>query len=128
MTQGPRLHATAIAIACLLWSAAAAAQGNDAATAASQAGSPDTGGEVQIGAGSTSAVTTGSSGPSDAANPGLPGGTAPFDVTPPRDAFLGPRSLPIVPPRALRCDLIADANAKARCRAGAQSRQGGSGG
>ena len=105
------------------------AQGNDATTAASQSESPAERGEVQIGAGSTAAVTTGSSGPSKSSNPSLPGGTAPFSITPPQDSFHGPGMLPVREPAQLRCDLIEDGNARKRCAAqAARNAQGGSGG
>jgi hypothetical protein len=103
------------------------AQGNESTTSGAQSESAAERGEVQIGAGSTAAVTTGSSGPSGAKNPTVPGSAAPFDIIPPQDAFLGPGMLPIGPPKALRCDLIADANAQRRCRTVTQGPAGGAG-
>jgi hypothetical protein len=115
-------------IVTILFSGPARSQGNDATTPGAQSESAAERGEVQIGAGSTAAVTTGSSGPSGAKNPTVPGGAAPFDITPQQDAFLGPRMLPITPPKALRCDLIADANAQRRCRGVTRETAGGAGG
>lgn len=104
------------------------AQGNEATTAAAQSESPAERGEVQIGAGSTAAVTTGSSGPSKSSNPALPGNAAPFSITPPQDSFHGPGMLPLHAPAQLRCDLIEDGNARKRCTAqAARPVQGGSG-
>ena len=110
-----------------LLSGSAWSQGNVSTTSGAQSESAAERGEVQIGAGSTAAVTTGSSGPSGAKNPTVPGSAAPFDIIPPQNAFLGPSMLPIRPPKALRCDLIADANAQHRCRATTRT-DGGAGG
>ena len=91
------------------------AQGNEATTSSEDTQSGDA---VQIGAGSTSAVTTGSSaesGPDDKTVPPL----APaVQIAPPRDSFLGAGMLAIQPPDRLRCDVIADANARKRCTSG----------
>jgi hypothetical protein len=99
----------------LLLAVPAVGQGNESAGTASQAESPDASCEVQIGAGSTAAVTTGSSGPSSDQNPTLPGSAAPFSITPPGDGFGRPGMLPIAAPGQARCDLIRDDNARRRC-------------
>lgn len=93
------------------------AQGNETTTTSAGAESPTEAGSVEIGAGSTAAVTTGSSGPESAANPRLAPLPAPFDIVPPRHPFLGPGMLPIAAPALRRCDLVADAAARRRCEA-----------
>ena len=100
-------------------------QGNASPGTASQSESSEAHGEVQIGAGSTAAATTGSSGPSGAQNPTVPGSPAPFSITPRRDAFDTPGMLPIAAPRQIRCDLIGDGNARGRCEAYARRPTGG---
>lgn len=92
---------------------AAWAQGNDTETQTEQPA--ERGGEVQLGAGSTSNVTTGSSAAKPSASPGV----APLAVEMPRPQPMGPfgamQPLQVQEPVALRCDIIADANAQARC-------------
>ncbi len=98
------------------------AQGNDSTTGgAKERAAPES---VQIGAGSTSDVTTGSSGVKQA-----PGKTAPPLNTkmpwPPRGGpFSTPGSLQLERPAALRCDVIADGNARARCERMGKRRDG----
>lgn len=102
-------------------STSAVAQGNESSSTASQAEGPQQGDAVEIGAGSTAAVTTGSSGPDSSSNPTVPPVAGSFSIRPPQDEFAGPGMLPIRAPQKLRCDLIDEANARQRCqRAGNQ--------
>ena len=93
--------------------AAVRAQGNDATTGgAVERAAPES---VQIGAGSTSNVTTGSSGAKQPAEK-----TArPLETNMPRPPRSGPFSLPgFLPqerPATLRCGVVADGGARARC-------------
>lgn len=91
--------------------AVAVAQGNDSNTADPEG----PGGSVQIGAGSTSSVTTGFSGPKGgAAKTAKP---LPADMPWPArsGAFGAPGSIVIALPKSLRCSVIEDANARKRC-------------
>lgn len=102
------------------------AQGNENVTAASPTFEASTAREVAIGAGSTAAVTTGSSGPQSSPDSALPSGAGPFDLLPRNRSFFGPGMLPIRAPAQLRCGLIEDGSARARCetRAKAMSKAG----
>lgn len=102
------------------------AQGNENVTAASPTPEASAAREVQIGAGSTAAVTTGSSGPQSSSDSAHPSGAAPFELLPRNRSFFGPGMLPIRAPSQLRCGLIEDRIAQARCesRAKAMSKAG----
>lgn len=102
-------------VLALLLSLPVAGSAQDAGTLSSGAESSQGVGEVQIGAGSTGAVTTGASGPSHAANPAIDSLPPEFDIRPPSDPFLGPGQLPINAPDRLRCDQIGAEKARARC-------------
>jgi hypothetical protein len=93
--------------------AAVSAQGNDSATGgATDRAAPES---VQIGAGSTSNVTTGSSGAKQpAGKTAQPLGTS-MPWPPRSEPFSLPGSLPLQRPARLRCDVIADGNARDRC-------------
>ena len=99
-----------------IFTGGALAQGNDSQTPADQPQEQKSG--VTIGAGSTSSVTTGSS-----VEPGQPGATlSPIAIDmpyppQPEGALSLPGKLPIEPPAAKRCDVIADAAARQRCAA-----------
>jgi hypothetical protein len=102
--------------------AAARAQGNDATVG--KAPENTARGSVQLGAGSTSNVTTGSSGPKQA-----PGNTAPpLDTNMPwppvSGAFSMPGPLSLERRPILRCDVIADGNARLRCDQKRKQRDG----
>lgn len=113
----------ACAVLCLgpSWTAPAHAQGNESTTSTAAAESPEEAGAVQIGAGSTAAVTTGSSGPESAANPTVTPLDPPFDIAPPRHAFLGPGMLPVAAPGRPRCGVIVDDTARRMCEARASA-------
>lgn len=96
------------------------AQGNESTSAASQSESQQAVGEVQIGAGSTAAVTTGSSGKSSSKNPSVAPLPRRFEITPPRAGLDMPGMLAIQAPARLRCNVIEDRNARTRC--GAQAK------
>lgn len=103
-------------LALAVLSGGALAQGNDSQTPAGQPQEQKSG--VTIGAGSTSSVTTGSSGVQG--QPGAALAPVAWDMPyPPRtEGPLGlPGKLPIGAPAAKRCDLIADSAARQRCAA-----------
>lgn len=102
----------------------ARAQGNDSTTTSERA-SDRGGGAVTIGAGSTTAVTTGSSGPQSDASPGEAGSPAPFKIVPTSQAFIGPAPLPIAKPQKLLCAGIDHAPTRERCETRAKGGKGG---
>jgi hypothetical protein len=97
------------------------AQGNDSTSVSARSDEPAAN-AVQIGAGSTSAVTTGSSGPQPESTPGERGTPAPFEIRPASRAFVGPAPLPISRPDRLLCDRIDDENARRLCETRAAER------
>ncbi len=88
------------------------AQGNESTTSSENTEASDA---VQIGAGSTSAVTTGSSGPEGPGDETVQPIAPSFSIVPGQDSFLGPGMLAIQRPDRLRCNMIADDNARERC-------------
>lgn len=105
----------AMALAVALSPGVVLAQGNDATTAGAAAESDEDARGVQVGAGTLSDVTTGSSGPGSDDNPTIPPGPALFSITPQQHPFYGPGMLPVEAPRRLQCELIGDANARKAC-------------
>ncbi len=95
----------------------ALAQGNDSSSSTAAASGGNSG-RVEAGAGATSAAATiGSSGPASPASASQPPTPLPpgFAIRPQVDPFWGPAALAIALDRPLRCELVADANARRHC-------------
>lgn len=105
-----------VALALLFAPGLCWAQGNETATS-SPSGSEESAARsaVQVGAGSTSAVTTGSSGPEGSQDETVSPIAPSFSMMPQKDTFLGPGMLAIQAPDRLRCDVIADDTMRERC-------------
>lgn len=101
-------------VAVLLLATAVRAQGSDTPSTGAQSRGQQSG-TVQAGAGSKGDVTPGTSGPQGSAGETIEPAPAAFDVRPPVDAFYGPRSLPIVIPKARRCELIGHPATRQKC-------------
>lgn len=99
----------------VLLPAGAAAQGNTTTGTGSASESRPGAGAVQIGAGSTAAVTTGSSGPESDSNPAREPRPPAFRIRPQGRSLFGPAALETQAPQALRCGVISDDAARRRC-------------
>lgn len=102
----------------VLMLASGAAHGQSPDTGAATGGKSQEGkGAVQVGAGSTGDVTTGTGGGDETANPVVAPENPEFALVPPSDPFGGPAMLEVHAPERLRCELIGDERARQRCEA-----------